>query len=93
MTTDRRAYDPFAPFPVSPPAPPSPPLAAEPGELPDADPSASSEKAREAAEQLPFDLDEISKDDLIALAELADVASYGTKQQIADRIRAAARKD
>lgn len=36
---------------------------------------------------VPDDLDEITKDELIDLAEQVGVASYGTKQAIAGRIR------
>lgn len=89
MTSDRRAYDPFAPFttaaPAAGPAPASAPVAEqhEQAQEPSSD-------AVEAAAQLPADLDDITKPDLIALAELAGVATYGTKAEIADRIREAA---
>lgn len=83
MTADRTAYDPFAPPPARAPAPA--PAVAEPVvEAP------SAADLDDISAQLPSDLDDITKDDLIALAELADVATYGTKQAIADRIRAAA---
>lgn len=49
-----------------------------------------SDDAKEAATQLPGDLDDITKTDLVALAELAGVATYGTKLEIAGRIRLAA---
>jgi hypothetical protein len=75
MTEDRRSWDPWAPAPAVEPAPA---VAEQAG-----DPQA-------AAAELPSDLDDIGKPDLIALAELAGVATYGTKQDIADRIRAAA---
>lgn len=43
--------------------------------------------APDYAAELPDDLDEISKPDLVALAELAGVATYGTKAEIAARVR------
>lgn len=84
MTVNRQSYDPYAPFTasVAPAAPVEAPA-----------PVAGTEDAREAAAQIPANLDDINKDDLIALAELAGVATYGTKQQLADRIRAAAGGD
>ncbi len=81
MTADRSSYDPFAPPPAA-----SAPADAKPAN--DETPNAAD--LDDIAAQVPEDLDDISKDDLIALAELADVATYGTKQQLADRIRAAA---
>ncbi len=80
MNADRTSYDPFAP-----PVPVSAPAVAEP-----VDQAGDATDLDDIAAQIPSDLDDISKDDLIALAELADVATYGSKLQIADRIRAAA---
>lgn len=88
--TDRRAWDPWAPPAPSAPAEDDsvggaltgvvqPPVV----EAPDGD-------AVTAAGLLPDDLDDITKPDLIALAEMAGVATYGTKAEIAARIREAA---
>lgn len=80
--TDRRAYDPFAPHrPVD--------RAPADGEPVKAGPVAGDEQpeGEHPADLLPDDLDDISKPDLIALAEMADVATYGTKAEIAARIR------
>jgi hypothetical protein len=86
VTSDRRAYDPFAPF--------TPAAAAGPASAPVAEQHEQAQEpsgdAVEAAAQLPADIDDITKPDLIALAELAGVATYGTKAEIADRIREAA---
>jgi hypothetical protein len=79
MTEDRRSHDPFAP---------PPPAPVEVDEQPDTGPD--QDEAAEAAAQIPSDLDDITKPDLVALAELAGVATYGTKAEIAARIREAA---
>lgn len=60
---------------------------------PDAPPSltgvvAPPEPAGDYASEIPADLDDITKSDLVALAELADVPTYGTKADIAARLRA-----
>ncbi len=44
----------------------------------------------EAYDVRSHDLDDVTKPELNELAEMAGVATYGTKQDIADRIRAAA---
>lgn len=82
-SNDRRVWDPFAPPPTAAPA------SAVEQPSPDSEPAAAG-RAAEAAALLPDDLDDIKKPDLIALAELADVPTYGTKDEIADRIREAA---
>ncbi len=84
--TDRRSFDPFAPPPAHEPlfaltGVAQPP---EPAEAPESNPDAAT-----AAGLIPDDLDDITKPELIELAEMAGVATYGTKQDIADRIRAA----
>ncbi|MDN5931174.1 MAG: hypothetical protein L0I24_08940 [Pseudonocardia sp.] len=80
--TDRRRYDPFAPAPRS--------TAPNEGRHRAPDPSASLTGVMQppAALLLPDDLDDITKPDLVALAERHGVASYGTKSDIATRIRA-----
>lgn len=88
MTVDRRSFDPFAPAPLV--VDTSAKALAEANPAAEQPPTGSAQDARDAAAQIPPDLDEISKDDLVTLAELADVATWGTKQQIADRIRVAA---
>ncbi len=75
--TDRTAYDPFAP----PPRVNAPVKPAEEG--PTGDPKA-------AADLIPDELDDITLKDLKVLAEMAGVPDYGTKSQIASRIREAA---
>lgn len=84
-SNDRRVWDPFAPPPTTTSASAS--AAEQPS--PDSEPAPAG-RAAEAAALLPDDLDDIKKADLIALAELADVPTYGTKDEIADRIREAA---
>lgn len=79
----RRAHDPFAPAApqsltgvVEPPAPP-------------VEDDTGRDDTGDVAAMLPDDLDDIGKPDLIALAELAGVATSGTKADLADRIRGA----
>lgn len=83
--TDRQSYDPFAPPPPAQQADTSapPPPAVAPAETPVV------ESVSDYAAELPDDLDDITKADLVALAELAGVATYGTKAEIAQRIREA----
>lgn len=71
-----RPWDPF-----SPPAP----------TVPDGDGSegvATPQPADPTGAPLPEDLAELDKDDLIALAKQRDVPHWGTKAQIAARLRA-----
>lgn len=83
--TDRRSYDPFAP----------PPARSDEDDVwPDLDevepPEDGDGQAGDApADLIPEDLDDITLKDLKALAELADVPTYGTKAELAARIRAA----
>lgn len=89
--TDRRSHDPFAP----PPAGGGPVEAHEtlqtiPGVVQPPEPVEESESntdAATAAGLIPDDLDEITKPELIELAEMAGVATYGTKAEIAARVR------
>lgn len=78
--TDRRRYDPFAPAP-------RPEAEDHTGPPPASLTGVVQPPANDYAAELPADLDDISKPDLIALAELAGVATYGTKAEIAARIR------
>lgn len=79
--TDRRRYDPFAPAPRR-TAPD------EGGRHRAPDPPASLTGVVQPPVVLPEDLDDITKPDLVALAEHHGVATYGTKADIASRIRA-----
>lgn len=89
--TDRRSFDPFAPPPT---APDNPSQTGPDGaqsvaaDTPTADEPAGD--AVTAAGLIPDDLDDITKPELIELADMAGVATYGTKDQIAARIRDAA---
>ncbi len=91
--TNRQAYDPYAPPPAADPVEAHETLqtltgVVQPPEQVEQEEPVDAEVSDYAAE-LPSDLDDISKPDLIALAELAGVATYGTKAEIAARIRAA----
>lgn len=92
--TDRRSYDPFAPPPAVDPVEAHETLqtltgVVQPPEPAEQEPAEPEGPVSDYAAELPADLDDISKPDLIALAELAGVATYGTKAEIAARIRAA----
>lgn len=71
---DRRVYDPWAPAPAE--------------SLVDVAQSQDDESPTDRS-QLPNDLDDISRADLIALAKHHKVAAYGSKEDIATRIREA----
>jgi hypothetical protein len=95
LMTDRQSYDPWAPPPAPDPVqahetlqtltgvvqPPEPVEQDQTADGPTGDATA-------AAGLIPDDLDDITKDELIELAEMAGVATYGTKAQLAARIRA-----
>lgn len=95
MTEDRHGFDPYAP---------PPPLSALTGVVqPPASDDATTQSASTSdittepvaaepvASELPIpgDLTDITRADLITLAEQHGVPSYGTKAEIADRIRRA----
>jgi hypothetical protein len=77
VTADRSTYDPWAPRSAP------PPTAAESSQTPTTD----EVTAPNPSSPLPDDLAEISRADLIALADRYGVASYGTKAEIAERLR------
>ncbi len=87
--TDRRSYDPFAPPPALDPGEAHETLQTITGVVQPPEPIEPSGDAATAAGLIPDDLDDITKPELIDLAEMAGVATYGTKAELASRIRAA----